>query len=97
FSPETRELALKQVAGWPADHDGPSAFLTGLPKPGLALTEREVEILQLLSQGLTRAEMADEMFISVNTLKTHLKSVYRKLKVSTASDAVLDAQRRGLL
>jgi ATP/maltotriose-dependent transcriptional regulator MalT len=97
FSPETRELALKQVAGWPADHDGPSAFLTGLPKPGLALTEREVEILQLLSQGLTRAEMADEMFISVNTLKTHLKSVYRKLQVSTASDAVLGAQRRGLL
>lgn len=97
FSPETRELALKHVTGWPTDQDCPSAFLTGLPRPGHALTDREVEILQLLSQDLTRAEMAEAMFISVNTLKTHLKSVYRKLQVSTASDAVLGAQRRGLL
>ena len=97
FSPETRELAAKKVAGWPVDQAGPSAFLTGLPKPGLALTDREVEIIQHLSEGNTRAQMADAMFISVNTLKTHLKAIYRKLDVSSATDAVLGAQRRGLL
>lgn len=97
FSPETRELAMEKVSGWPADYDGPSAFLTGLPRPGLALTDREVEIIALLAKGHTRAQMADEMFISVNTLKTHLKAIYRKLGVSTAADAVLGAQRRGLI
>ena len=97
FSPETRELAAKKVPGWPVDHAGPSAFLTGLPKPGLALTEREVEIIRHLAEGNTRAQMAKTMFISINTLKTHLKSIYRKLDVSTAADAVMGAQRRGLI
>lgn len=97
FSPETRELAMKKIAGWPTEYNGPSAFLTGLPRPGLALTDREVEIIALLAKGLTRAQMADKMFISVNTLKTHLKAIYRKLGVSTAADAVLGAQRRGLI
>lgn len=97
FSPETRELAMKHVPDWPVDDHGPSAFLTGLPKPGLALTDREVEIIGYLARGDTRAQMAEAMFISVNTLKTHLKSIYRKLDVSSADDAVLGAQRRGLI
>ena len=97
FSPETREIAADKVPNWPVDNHHPSVFLTGLPEPGLALTDREVEIIEHLAKGRTRAQMADDMFISVNTLKTHLKSIYRKLNVSTATDAVLGAQRRGLL
>lgn len=97
FSPETRELATRCVPSWPVDKDGPSAFLTGLPKPGLALTDREVEIIQYLAAGDTRAKMAEAMFISVNTLKTHLKSIYKKLDASNADEAVLGAQRRGLI
>ena len=97
FSPETRELATKHISNWPVDNHGPSAFLTGLPKPGLALTDREVEIIQYLAEGYTRAKMAEAMFISVNTLKTHLKSIYKKLDVSSADDAILGAQRRGLI
>ena len=95
FSPATRELAAKEVAVWPRDNHDPSVFLTDLPEPGLALTEREVETLGYLARGHTRAQIADEMYISVNTLKTHLKAIYRKLDVSTAADAVLAAQRRG--
>src|SRR5690625_342755 len=97
FSPETRELAAKHVSGWPTDSHHASTFLTGLPKPGLALTDREVEILQYLAQELSRAEIAEATFISVNTLKTHLKAIYRKLGVSSAADAIIGAQRRGLL
>lgn len=95
FSPETRELASQHVTAWPRDPGGPSAFLTGLPKPGHALTEREVEIIGHLAQGHRRADIADHLFISVNTLKTQLRSIYRKLEVSTAADAVVGAQRRG--
>lgn len=97
FSPETRELAAARVPNWPEDDGGPSAFLTGLPKVESTLTNREVEIIRHLAQELTRAELAEAMFISVNTLKTHLKSIYRKLGVSSAADAVLGAQRRGLI
>lgn len=97
FSPETRELAVQHIATWPQAQHAPSMFLTGLPRPGLSLTDRETEIVRQLAKGLTRAELAKDMFISVNTLKTHLQSIYRKFDVSTASDAVLSAQRRGLL
>lgn len=97
FSPETRELANQRVANWPQDTGGPSAFLTGLPKPGHTLTEREVEIIGQLAQGYRRTDIAKNLYISLNTLKTQLRSIYRKLEVSAASDAVVGAQRRGII
>lgn len=97
FSPETRELAVERIDNWPQDSGGPSAFLTGLPRPGCALTDREIEIIEQLAQGHRRADIASNLFISVNTLKSQLQSIYRKLDVSTAADAVVGAQRRGLI
>ncbi len=97
FSPEVRELATKHIAAWPPDAGGPSAFLTGLPKPGRALTEREIQIVGQLAKGHPRAKIAENLYISLNTLKSQLRSIYRKLEVSTASDAVVGAQRRGLI
>ena len=61
------------------------------------LSEREHEVLRYLASRLSYAEMAGELFISVNTLKTHLKAVYRKLGVSTRAEAVAAARRSGLL
>ena len=97
FSPETRELAIDRVTSWPEDSGSPSAFLTGLPKPGHALTEREVEIIGQLAQGYRRADIAKNLYISLNTLKTQLRSIYRKLEASSASDAIVGAQRRGII
>lgn len=97
FSPETREVAVKKVSGWPNDEDGPSVFLTGLPKAVSTLTDRELEVLRHLTHERTQAQVAEAMFISLNTLKTHLKSIYRKLDVSSAADAIISAQHRGLL
>ena len=97
FSPETRELAIDRVTSWPEDSGSPSAFLTGLPKPGHALTEREVEIIGQLAQGYRRADIAKNLYISLNTLKTQLRSIYRKLEVASASDAIVGAQRRGII
>jgi LuxR family maltose regulon positive regulatory protein len=51
------------------------------------LTEREREVLRFLPSRLTLAEIADELYISVNTLKFHLKVIYRKLGVSSRSEA----------
>ena len=55
------------------------------------LTDREMGVLRLLPSMLSNTEIADELFISVNTVKVHLKSLYRKLDVPNRRGAV----RRG--
>ncbi|PCJ00670.1 MAG: hypothetical protein COB15_02540 [Flavobacteriales bacterium] len=52
------------------------------------LTEREKEIYKELSKGKTNKEIATTLFVSVNTVKTHLKSIYRKLNVKNRTQAV---------
>ncbi|RKS71034.1 LuxR family maltose regulon positive regulatory protein [Actinomadura pelletieri DSM 43383] len=61
------------------------------------LSERELEVLSLLSRMLTTDEIATEMYISVNTVKTHLKNIYRKLAVTRRGEAVRRARRYRLL
>lgn len=61
------------------------------------LSEREREVLQHLSGMLSTAEIAAEMYISVNTVKTHLKSIYRKLAAAHRSEAVRRARLLQLL
>ncbi|CUU57804.1 LuxR family transcriptional regulator, maltose regulon positive regulatory protein [Parafrankia irregularis] len=61
------------------------------------LSERELAVLSYLPTMLTTAEIAAEMFVSVNTVKTHLKSIYRKLDVARRRDAVHRARALHLL
>jgi LuxR family transcriptional regulator, maltose regulon positive regulatory protein len=61
------------------------------------LTPAERRVLELLPTHLTDAQMADRLFVSRNTVKTHLKSLYRKLEVSSRADAVGRARDLGLL
>ena len=97
FSPETRKLAADRVSAWPTDDTGPSVFLTQIPEPVASLTDRELEVLGQLAHGHTRAQAAKNLFVTVNTLKTQLQSIYRKLNVSSGADAVAKATQRGLL
>jgi DNA-binding NarL/FixJ family response regulator len=57
--------------------------------PVSALTEREMELLLSLSRGLMYKEIADRHGISLNTVRTHLGSIYRKLHVRSRTDAVV--------
>ncbi|KFF08382.1 response regulator [Chryseobacterium luteum] len=52
------------------------------------LTEREKEILELLSQGLLYKEIADQKFITIDTVKKHVGNIYRKLHVSNKVEAI---------
>jgi LuxR family maltose regulon positive regulatory protein len=62
--------------------------------PDSVLTERELEVLRLLAEGLTKREVATKLFLSFSTIHSHTKSIYRKLD-STSRDAALE-QARGL-
>ena len=61
------------------------------------LTRREEEMLELLSKGLNNREMGQVLGIAEDTVKTHLKSVFRKLEVSTRAEAVREAMQRGFI
>jgi DNA-binding NarL/FixJ family response regulator len=62
-----------------------------------SLTEREVEILQLLAFGHTNRDIAEKLFISPDTVKTHLEHIYQKLGASDRTAAVAEALRRRLI
>jgi LuxR family transcriptional regulator, maltose regulon positive regulatory protein len=62
-----------------------------------ALTQREQAVLRFLPTSLSPGEIADEMCLSVNTVKTHLAAIYRKLAVRRRKEAVLRAQELELL
>ena len=53
------------------------------------LTKREYEVLQLLAKGMTREEIANKLFISEETVKMHIKNLYRKIKAKNRIDALI--------
>jgi LuxR family maltose regulon positive regulatory protein len=62
-----------------------------------SLTTRELQLLVELPSLRTTEEIAASMFVSVNTVKTHLRGIYRKLGVNSRREAIVLARRRGLL
>lgn len=61
------------------------------------LTERELEVLACVTQGMTNAEIADSLVVAVSTVRTHLKNIYGKLAVRNRVEAVTRGQDLGLV
>jgi len=61
------------------------------------LTDRELAVLRLLRGTLTLAEIAAELHVSANTVKTHTRSIFRKTGAHSRAEAVLLGQRLGLI
>jgi DNA-binding CsgD family transcriptional regulator len=61
------------------------------------LTDREIEVLKLVAQGLTNAQIASQLFLSPLTINAHLRSIFNKLDVSTRTAAVHQAAEKGLV
>jgi len=63
----------------------------------LALTQREQEVLGLVATGASDKEIADALFISLNTVKSHVRNILAKLEVNSRREAARLAKRRGLV
>jgi LuxR family maltose regulon positive regulatory protein len=81
----TQEVLLSPVARHPQE---------ALVEP---LSERELEVMQLLTTHLTSSEIADELFIAASTVRSHIKNIYGKLGVHSRTDAVQRAKELALL
>lgn len=70
---------------------GRAGGITGLDWPGRGegLSEREAEILALITQALSNADIAARTFLSPNTVKSYIRSLYRKIEVESRTEAVL--------
>ena len=62
-----------------------------------ALTERQIKILKLVSQGFSSKEIAEKLDISYYTVTTHIKNIYKKLQVNSRTEALHEAVKLGLL
>jgi DNA-binding NarL/FixJ family response regulator len=92
--------ALERVhAGEMVVSDAPPRARTaaGLDWPGRAegLTDRESEVLALITQGMSNAQVAELTFLSPNTVKSYIRSTYRKIGVSSRTQAVLWGVQHG--
>ena len=65
--------------------------------PNSPLTKRETEILQLISEGKTYTQISEQLFISKETSKTHIKNIYSKLQVNSKSQALARAAQDKLI
>ena len=68
-----------------------------LSGPGGELSEREIEVLQLIAWGLTNAEIAERLFVSIRTVETHRAHIHQKLDVHTRAELVRLARGANLL
>lgn len=61
------------------------------------MTNREIEILLLMAEGMTNQEIADELFIALKTVKTHVSNILSKLEVQDRTQAVIYAFQHQLI
>ena len=82
--------AEPEQAGSSKTHDPDSEWIE-------TLSEREIEVLQLISEGLTNQEIATKLYLSLHTVKVHARNIYGKLGVKNRTQAVAKGKALGFL
>lgn len=67
------------------------------PAPEATLSQRERRLIELVSEGLANKEIGEQLFMSVSSVKNHLRSLFRKFRVSDRTKLVVEAMNRGVL
>ena len=97
FDPRVHATLLAATSGVAATSAAPrSAPATRPPDPPDGLTQREVEILSLIAQGLTNGEIAERLFLSNHTIKTHINRIFAKTGSRDRVAAISYAQRHDI-
>ncbi|MEQ1587618.1 MAG: response regulator transcription factor [Cyclobacteriaceae bacterium] len=86
------KLTRKQVV-----MGGPEFILNESELQRLGISKREHEVLELMAKGLSNQEIADKLFVSLNTIKTHSSNLFLKLEVSRRTQAVQRAKELRLI
>lgn len=76
---------------------GPAFVLNEVELQRLGISKREHEVLGLMAEGLSNQEIADHLFVSLNTVKTHTSNLFLKLEVSRRTQAVQRAKQLRLI
>jgi len=84
---KTATFLMKQIAHPKVGHD----------RPVTVLSDREIEIIRLLAEGLSNKSISERLSLSGNTIKYHLKNILRKLNVQNRTEAVMYAIRNNLI
>jgi LuxR family maltose regulon positive regulatory protein len=91
-------IAPKYIASLLSFYDKEVGFTPATQQPLIEpLTERELQVLRLLAEGLSNQEIANNLVVAVGTIKTHTASLYRKMDVVNRTQAVARARELGLL
>jgi DNA-binding NarL/FixJ family response regulator len=94
IDPKIARIVMSQLQ--PSDRN--SKIEAGEESIGIALlTEREVDVLKLVTKGLNNAEISEKLCISMNTVKTHLKNIFQKLEVEDRTAAALKALKERIV
>jgi len=94
------EYVQRLLAAFPVAESGEDTSTKGpVDQSGLIdpLSEREIEVLQMIANGLTNQEISDRLFLSVHTVKTHTRNIYGKLGAHHRTEAVVKAKAFGIL
>jgi len=91
-------LGLGVWVGFRLFHRPPRTFeLNTQARESLGISDRELEVLELLAAGHSNKEIAQQLSVSPNTIKTHVAKVFEKLEVSRRTEAILRARELGVI
>ncbi len=95
ISPKVARFLLKRFKKVPPKID--IHHISNKTENDFSLTSREHEVLEMISKGYRYNEIADSLGISTNTIRAHIRNIYRKMAVKSRSEAVFEATKAGLI
>jgi len=96
ISPKVARFLLKRFKKKSAKIDA-HHHIANKTENNFSLTSREHEVLEMISKGYRYNEIADSLGISANTIRAHIRNIYRKMAVKSRSEAVFEAAKAGLI